>query len=231
MRMQIPVQKRSNEKLASAADETEDKKAPIEAAIEADEEGADAEDPVELRMFRMKQRHRQYLSSSRLRPQPLPPASDQQRRPKQDPYDFIEAQLDSVQTLCETAAYRFLRVGNCLEELESISRAYEFILEAASSMAEKKEIEQARADAEAEAAADDDASIVVDDGDIEIDAEIAVAPASNLNDKDIDLDDSKNAVLEVDDRSDASDIDIDITAFRITRHGQRTMAPCRIRGR
>ncbi|OKL62975.1 hypothetical protein UA08_02063 [Talaromyces atroroseus] len=229
MRMQIPAQRRYMDTPIKCADEKGDGDATIE-ADQADDDGV-AKDLLELRMAMMKERHRRYQIPP---PNLYPQQRQQQTRPKHCPYDFVEGQLDSAQNLCETAAYRFLRHGNCLEELEDILRAYEFILEASTSMAEKEE--KAAAEAAAAAAAEekkeeeqkqeeddnDTIDIEVDDSEDAVDAPTTIVPT--LKTKENDFDDS-TGILEVDDRSDTSEVSIDITAFRMTRYGQRTMHP------
>jgi hypothetical protein len=233
MKMQIPTQRNPMDMMPKFTDEKRDGKAIIE-ADQAEESSCEVTDLLELRMSLMKERHRRYQipPPNLYTPQQQQQQQQQPTRPKHCPYDFIEGQLDSAQTLCETAAYRFLRHGNCLEELEDILRAYELILEASTTMAEKEE--KAAAEAVAAAAAEEEEEqeqeLEVDDNDtidIEVDDnEEAVGPTTTImRAKDNDLDDSNGGILEVDDRSDTSEVSIDITAFRMTRYGQRTMHP------
>jgi hypothetical protein len=137
-------------------------------------------------------------------------------RQKESPYDFIESQLDAAQNLCETAAYRFLREGNCLDELEGLVRAYEMVLEAATTMAEQEE-EKA-----AEMAAAEAATVAAEKEEADVQEK---RPGGVLIDGADNPDDLNSAVLEVDERSDTSEVSIDITAFRMTRYGQRTLHP------
>jgi hypothetical protein len=134
-------------------------------------------------------------------------------RQKESPYDFIETQLDAAQNLCETAAYRFLREGNCLDELEGLVGAYELVLEAATTMAEQEEerLQKQESELATKAVAEKEAE--------------DKRPGGVLIDGADSPDDINSAILEVDDRSDTSEVSIDITAFRMTRYGQRTLHP------
>lgn len=233
MKMHIPVKKSHNETGGGIVEITSDAKADIEVdpdAAAATDNGDGLEDQLQLRMFMMKQRSRRnqtnYLPPQpRYQQQPQPPT-----RAKESPFDFIECQLENAQNLCETAAYKFLREGNCLEELDRIKQAYEYILEASTSMAEQEE-EKLKAAAEEQQEEDDatksNATIAVD----ELVTPVVVAPAAALTAKDSSGNDPEElnaGLLEVDDRSDTSEISIDITAFRMTRYGQRTMAPFKV---
>ncbi|KAH8688790.1 hypothetical protein BGW36DRAFT_434082 [Talaromyces proteolyticus] len=138
-------------------------------------------------------------------------------RPKGSPYDFIEGQLDTAQNLCETAAYRFLREGNCLDELEGLVQAYELVLEASTNMAEQMAAEEAAKENTPEPEAEKE------------DVHEEIIPESKrphiLPDGPDGPDESNAGILEVDERSDTSEVSIDITAFRMTRYGQRTLHP------
>jgi hypothetical protein len=133
---------------------------------------------------------------------------------KQSPFDFVEGQLDTAQNLCENGAYRFLRQGNCLEELEGLVRALETIVEASSTMAEQIEAEKATEEEKAL-------------GRTEKEKEETPIPDVRhpLRDGAENADQLDSTILEVDDRSDTSEVSIDISAFRTTRCGQRTLHP------
>ncbi|RAO73024.1 uncharacterized protein BHQ10_009036 [Talaromyces amestolkiae] len=227
MKMHIPVKNSYNE--SRIPEITADAKADIEVDLDAaaatdNEDGL--EDQLQLRMLMMKQRARRNQTTFT----PLPQSRYQQPQPptrsKESPYDFIEGQLENAQNLCETAAYKFLREGNCLDELDRIKQAYELILEASTTMAEQEE-EKVKAEREQQedAVTKSDDTIAVD----ELETSVAAAtPAVALTSKDSggnDPEDINAGLLEVDDRSDASEVSIDISAFRMTRYGQRTMAP------
>lgn len=164
-------------------------------AIEVDDDGAEAEAEEPL------------LPDFRLMRKPA--------RQKESPYDFIETQLDAAQNLCETAAYRFLREGNCLDELERLVGAYEMVLEAATTMAEQEEERLQKQEQEQQQEAE-----------LKVEKEAEEKrPGSVLTDGADSPEDLNTAVLEVDERSDTSEVSIDITAFRMTRYGQRTLHP------
>jgi len=227
MRMHIPV-KKSHEtsipEISSDAAKADIEVDPNAGAATDNDDGL--EDQLQLRMFMMKQR------SGRNQTNYLPPQQQPRYQPptraKESPYDFIECQLENAQNLCETAAYKFLREGNCLDELDRIKQAYEYILEASTSMAEQEE-EKLKAEQERqeeEDATKSNATIAVDE--LETPVAAAVAITSKKDSSGNDPEELNAGLLEVDDRSDASEISIDITAFRMTRYGQRTMAPFKI---
>ncbi|KAF5013547.1 hypothetical protein F66182_15174 [Fusarium sp. NRRL 66182] len=92
-------------------------------------------------------------------------------------------------------------------------------------MAEQEE-EKAKAEREQQedTVTRSDGTIAVDEMETPV---AAAAPAVALTPKDFNGNDPEviNGLLEVDDRSDTSEVSIDISAFRMTRYGQRTMAP------
>jgi hypothetical protein len=126
---------------------------------------------------------------------------DRRCKTKECPFDFVEGQLDAAQDLCECGAYRFLREGDCLDELDGMVQAFEMILEASETMAEQMETE-------AEEASSDDRcpSRTMDVGSRTRDAD----DPSKLED----------TILEVDDNSSTSSVAIDISAFRLNRFGR-----------
>lgn len=221
MKMHIPV-KKSHE--TSIPEITSDAKANIEvdpdAATGSDNDDG-LEDQLQLRLFMMKQRSRRTQAPPCTPPQPRQEPQEPPTR-KESPYDFIETQLENAQNLCETAAYKFLRDGNCLEELDRIKQAYELVLEASTTMAEQEE-ENAKAEQEQQVdTTKSNATITTD----ELETPVAAAVAFTSKDsRDNDPEELNAGLLEVDDRSDTSEVSIDITAFRMTRYGQRTMHP------
>jgi hypothetical protein len=222
MKMHIPV-KKSHE--TNIPEITSDAKAKIEvdpdAAAGSDNDDG-LEDQLQLRLFMMKQRSRRTQAPPYTPPQPRQKPPQEPTTRKESPYDFIETQLENAQNLCETAAYKFLRDGNCLEELDRIKQAYELVLEASTTMAEQ---EEEKANAEQEQQVDttkSNATITTD----ELETPVAAAVAFTSKDsRDNDPEEMNAGLLEVDDRSDTSEVSIDITAFRMTRYGQRTMHP------
>ncbi|KUL83240.1 hypothetical protein ZTR_10480 [Talaromyces verruculosus] len=226
MRMHIPV-KKSHEtgipEITSDAAEADIEVDPDVATATDDDDGL--EDQLQLRMFMMKQRSGRYQTNY------LPPHQQPRYQPptraKESPFDFIECQLENAQNLCETAAYKFLREGNCLDELDRIRQAYEYILEASTSMAEQEEerLKAEQEQQEVDEVTKSNATIAVDE--LETPAAAAVAITSKDSSGN-DPEELNAGLLEVDDRSDTSEVSIDITAFRMTRYGQRTMAPFKI---
>ncbi|QKX64462.1 uncharacterized protein TRUGW13939_11636 [Talaromyces rugulosus] len=195
--MQSALRGRMRMRMASTEEKEKEKETPstdLLSAIEVDDNALAPDDdnaePEEIPDFRITRR----------------PA-----RQKESPYDFIEAQLDAAQNLCESAAYRFLREGNCLDELEGLVGAYELVLEAATTMAEQEEERLQKEESELATT--------------EKEAEDDKRPGGVLIDGADSPDDLNSAILEVDDRSDTSEVSIDITAFRMTRYGQRTLHP------
>lgn len=223
MKMHIPV-KKSHEtgipEITSDAAKADIEVDPDAAAATDNDDGL--EDQLQLRMFMIKQRPRQnqtnYLPQQQ---QPQPP-----KRSKESPFDFIECQLENAQNLCETAAYKFLREGNCLDELDRIKQAYEYILEASTSMAEQEEEKlKAEQEQQEDEATKSTATIAVDELETPVAAAVAVTSKDSSGN---DPEELNAGLLEVDDRSDTSEVSIDITAFRMTRYGQRTMAPFKV---
>lgn len=57
--------------------------------------------------------------------------------PKQSAFDLVEKQIESVHSLCETAAHQFLRYGDCVSVLESIHEKLRSLLEMATREADR----------------------------------------------------------------------------------------------
>jgi hypothetical protein len=68
---------------------------------------------------------------------------------KGTPFEFADEQLELAQSLCETAAHRFLRSGDCLKDLEDIQQKLMLVLEVAKSevnrLMEEKTLEVGKA--------------------------------------------------------------------------------------
>ncbi|KAL1966028.1 hypothetical protein VTN77DRAFT_4968 [Rasamsonia byssochlamydoides] len=139
-------------------------------------------------------------------------AADESRRgrTKESPLDFLEGQLDAAQSLCESGAYRFLREGDCLDELDGIVQAFEMILEASTTMAEQTE---ERMQGEKEGEEEKQAA----------NEETGRGREPPLTGGANDPSKSQDTILEVDDNSSRSSVAIDISAFRLNRYGQRTV--------
>ncbi|CRG83571.1 hypothetical protein PISL3812_00924 [Talaromyces islandicus] len=147
-------------------------------------------------------------------------------RQKESPYDFIENQLDAAQNLCESAAYRFLREGNCLDELEGLVQAYEMVLEAATTMAEQEEEKEAELATTTTTVIEKKEEEEEEQQEEQQEADVQEKRPGGVLIHGADIpDDLNSSILEVDERSDTSEVSIDITAFRMTRYGQRTLHP------
>ncbi|EEA19705.1 hypothetical protein TMatcc_009853 [Talaromyces marneffei ATCC 18224] len=225
MKMHIPVKKPHE---TGIPDITSDAKATIEVdpdAATATDNDDGLEDQLELRMFMMKQRSRRNQPAYIPQPPQLRQSQEPPSRTKESPFDFIECQLENAQNLCETAAYKFLREGNCLDELDRIKQAYELILEASTTMAEQEE-EKAKAEQEQQEddATPSDAAIAAD----ELETPVTSVALASKDAGDNGPEEMNVGLLEVDDQSDTSEVSIDISAFRMTRYGQRTMHPFKV---
>ena len=131
------------------------------------------------------------------------------------PFDNIDKLLESAQSLCETAAYQFLRNGDCSSELNqtkgqlsSVLGAVQFELERAKAEREEIEREEAKkADMKPETEETKDKEK----------EEAAAVPNSTV--KKVDKDPLEpSAIIEVDDDSDNSSVSIDFGAFRRSRY-------------
>lgn len=127
---------------------------------------------------------------------------------KESPFDFVDGQLNTAQGLCESGAYRFLREGDCLDELDGLVQAFEMILEASETIAERLEAEEHKLgeqeEQERQAANQEEGKCPVP------------ARTGGTDDPSKPGDD----ILEVDDNSSTSSVEIDITAFRLNRFGR-----------
>lgn len=129
-------------------------------------------------------------------------------RAKESPFDFVDGQLNTAQGLCESGAYRFLREGDCLDELDRLVQAFEMILEASETMAERLEAEE-RELREQEAQERQAAN-----------QEEGGGPAPARTGRTDYPSKAGDDILEVDDNSSTSSVEIDITAFRLNRFGR-----------
>lgn len=68
---------------------------------------------------------------------------------KGTPFEFADEQLELAQSICEAAAHRFLRSGDCLADLEDIQQKLMLVLEVAKSevnrLMEEKKLEEGKA--------------------------------------------------------------------------------------
>ncbi|KAI9928378.1 hypothetical protein ASPWEDRAFT_440942 [Aspergillus wentii DTO 134E9] len=115
--------------------------------------------------------------------------------PKGSPFDAADKHLELAHSMCETAAYQFLRVGTCSTELSSVEGKLTTLQRMATSEVERLREEQKQNPREEEtpnAPAEDDKPLASADG-----------------------------AIEVDDSSDVSVESIDLTAFRANRNRYR----------
>ncbi|KAH8706060.1 hypothetical protein BGW36DRAFT_285236 [Talaromyces proteolyticus] len=140
----------------------------------------------------------QLANYNSIRVQAQPPRSTQ----KEDSFDFTDRHLASVQSLCETAAHRFIRCGNCSAQLKTILAKFDLVLGMA-----KNEVDRLNAEKQ------------VDPGDET--AELELISLAVLKPVDVAEDgmapDPGSAAIEVDDSLSDSSVSIDITAFRSSR--------------
>jgi hypothetical protein len=116
-------------------------------------------------------------------------------------FDFADKQLDIAQSLCETAAHRFLRTGDCTKELEDMLAKFKIVLQTAT-----QEATRLREEKEREAKQQPNDSSTYSSGFKSIHAVEDDKPPE-----------PGSATIEVDDAVSDSSITIDITAFRSNR--------------
>lgn len=134
-----------------------------------------------------------------------PAKSTRSPQRKKCPFEFIEGRLGVAQELCETAAFRDLRQGSCIDELDELLQTFELIQEAATNMAEK------HAEAQKEQQASEEKENKTSDH---------TAPSDPSG-----LATTCTGVIEVDDNTDASEVSINITALRTSRRLHQMMRP------
>lgn len=197
----------------------------VNASIDADQSVADdanhdrLTEQLELRMLFTKQRIRRNYSATAgsstanpRRDRASHPLSSPSPCAKECPYDFIECQLDNAQNLCERAAFRFLREGTCLEELDWLQQAYELILEASTTLAEQEK--------EAESADDIEPAQPKTQLQSHTTSTTSTTTSGNGNVRGKTVGETTVAILEVDDNlADTAEISIDISTFRRARYG------------
>ncbi|KAK2736720.1 hypothetical protein FQN57_000568 [Myotisia sp. PD_48] len=116
-------------------------------------------------------------------------------------FDQIDKQLETAQNLCETAAHRFIRIGDCSAELiKSKDRLVEALALA--------EVETERLRAEAAQNQEEEEHVVEDENkDVVNRVELKLEMGSK----------SPMGAIEVDDASSTSSISVDMAAFRTRR--------------
>lgn len=136
---------------------------------------------------------------------------------------FIQTdkQLESAQTLCETAAHQFLRDGDCTKEMESVCRKLESVLALAREtvvvLEAEEEVQKAAEAAEEDVEGQEDERS--SDPIFTANQNLLVQLLPSLNEKSgIPRGVGGGATLiEVDDQSDASSIEIDLSKLRVLR--------------
>jgi len=116
------------------------------------------------------------------------------------PFDGADKQLELAQSFCESAAYQFLRNGDCSMELENAKRQFSSILDIA-----RGEVERLEAEAKLEKQQVEEPSEEKPEPKPVKQKEPVKNPVAVLS------------AIEVDDASSASSISIDLTAFRSAR--------------
>lgn len=162
---------------------------------------------------------RELLSSRRTNFPAFDEKSEKERAKNTRIFDFVENQLEIVQNVCESAAHQFLRQGDCTHELDVILGIFDLILEASTNATQRLEAEEEARRLEEQKAEDESQR--------QFEAVTAMPPITCADDPDVivkPLSKADDNILEVDD-DDASSISIDITVFRLTRHGNRPCLP------
>ncbi|KAE8337274.1 hypothetical protein BDV24DRAFT_103328 [Aspergillus arachidicola] len=118
---------------------------------------------------------------------------------KNSPFDMADRQLELAHSMCETAAYQFLRTGDCSEELQGVLDKFKALLELATGEVRRLTEEQERERAAKEKEAPQVESI-----------QLTVGPTSNKGPS------SDNGAIEVDDGTESEE-SIDLSAFRARR--------------
>ncbi|KAF9894714.1 hypothetical protein FE257_006604 [Aspergillus nanangensis] len=133
------------------------------------------------------------IRSARNRGPPPPPQQTQPTPASVSPLDTADKHLEIAHGLCETAAYHFLRVGDCSNELSGVQENFKSLLEMATNEVERlKPQQKEESDAEEE--------------------ETTIKPGPSDSQPAI----SHNRAIEVDD--DAASLEsLDLTAFRANR--------------
>ncbi|KAL6232113.1 hypothetical protein BDW75DRAFT_218454 [Aspergillus navahoensis] len=136
------------------------------------------------------------IRTTRTRGPPVPQAAA-----RESPFDLADKNLELAHSFCETAAYRFLRAGDCASELETVKERFMVLLKIATEevqhLQEEKKQEQPDAKKE-EAEALSKVTVTVTE-----------TPVS------LKRPESSEGPIEVDDDQDSAE-SIDLTAFRVS---------------
>ena len=122
-------------------------------------------------------------------------------------FDEADKDLETTQNLCEVAAHQFLRDGDCRLELDGMRKKFENCRAIAKREVDKLKEEEAREQEEKKGAAE-----LVQEEQLSVvrSVEAKVNPPPPL--KEISF--TGTGVIEIDDRSDAESVQIDLSAFK-----------------
>ncbi|PYH34785.1 uncharacterized protein BO87DRAFT_376131 [Aspergillus neoniger CBS 115656] len=135
------------------------------------------------------------IRKARNRGPPVPRAQDM---PKESAFDMAEKQLEVVHGVCETAAYQFLRSGDCSTELTSVEGKFKSLLDLATNEVRRLKAEQP------------------EEPTVEDETEASAATTIEVDRQSL----TKMDTIEVDDDAQSAE-SIDLTAFRANRLRRR----------
>jgi hypothetical protein len=119
---------------------------------------------------------------------------------KDSPFDRADKQLELAHSLCENAAYQFLRMGDCANELRDVGEKFKSLLELATSEVRRFTEEQDKERVVKEQEAPKVESV-----------QVKVTPTDNK------LPASSVGAIEVDDGDGTSEESLDLATFRARR--------------
>ncbi|KAE8354426.1 hypothetical protein BDV28DRAFT_131087 [Aspergillus coremiiformis] len=140
----------------------------------------------------------QLLSNIRSARNRGPPSQSRQKTPE-NAFDRADKQLELIHSLCENAAHRFLRVGDCSTELGGVEEKLKTLLELATG-----EVQRLTEEKERERAAKAKETTKVQSVQLTVSSPSNKLPASNIG------------AIEVDDSTESEE-SIDLSAFRARR--------------
>ncbi|MCJ1435597.1 hypothetical protein MMC27_004971 [Xylographa pallens] len=132
-----------------------------------------------------------------------------------DPFDLIDKDLETAQSLCEVGAHQFLRDGNCIDEILGTKERLENCLRLAGQQVAVLQLEQKQeeeVEEQRQKRALSSADLPAEE--IKIDFN-AVKPGNSVT---VHHTLAGMDHIEVDDKSDASSVHIDLTSFRSARN-------------
>ena len=140
------------------------------------------------------------------------PTQTPNTKPAESAFERADKELEAAQSLCEVAAYQFLRDGNCQLELEGIKQRFESAL--AISKLEREKLEKEKLKEERE---EIEKTVKAEDT-----SPLETVPTVTIS-KPTQPATMDSGIIEVDDESDSASIEVDISAFRAGR--MTTRAP------